>query len=90
MISALILTLGTVIVAVITGYTAVYVKKLDKNNSSQHDVNLGMLQEIKSDILDLREAVADVRDSQLGHFQWHTLKEGAEVVVLAERRDKPA
>lgn len=64
--------LGIVLVALITGATAIYVKMLDKNNSSQHHENLTVLNEIKGEVLGLRSDVADVREDQLEHLRWHS------------------
>jgi len=77
---------GVLVTAVVSGGVLVYVKRLDKNNTAQHDTNLGRLERIETAVDNVADDVVEIKDRQLEHLQWHLEQEADKVVELQVRR----
>jgi len=81
--------IGPIVVALIGGPLMFLLRKLDRNNTSQHGQNLQVLNEIKEAIKEIKKDITDVQvdvrvvqsdvkgiDKRLErHIDWHMSKE---------------
>lgn len=62
-----------VIVAIVggSGVPVWLLTRLDRKNDSQHLTNKEVLDEIRSDVFDMKSDVSDVKSSLIGHLEHH-------------------
>ena len=60
-----------IVVAVVSGFSALLVKRLDRTNHEQHGASLSILEGIRDDVDEIKSAVLRDRGRLLDHYQWH-------------------